>query len=124
MESKQAHLFVVFVTVPMSVIASWKKIKSLGANNQMLIKALRTSTKLVSSYSICIFICSAVRVTSSALTPSSFWFNLLLQVVSEDGKKVRRKQLFTERDKEELQVSNTGIGLAVIWVSKDHNYVI
>ncbi|XP_010930389.1 la-related protein 6C isoform X2 [Elaeis guineensis] len=56
--------------VPMSVIASWKKIKSLGANNQMLIKALRTSTKLV---------------------------------VSEDGKKVRRKQPFTERDKEELQ---------------------
>ncbi|XP_038981901.1 la-related protein 6C isoform X2 [Phoenix dactylifera] len=56
--------------VPMSVIASWKKIKSLGTNNQMLIKALRTSTKLV---------------------------------VSEDGKKVRRKQPFTERDKEELQ---------------------
>ncbi|KAG1347326.1 la-related protein 6C [Cocos nucifera] len=56
--------------VPMSVIASWKKIKSLGANNQMLIKALRTSTKLV---------------------------------VSEDGKKVRRRQPFTERDKEELQ---------------------
>ncbi|KAH7662138.1 La-related protein 7 [Dioscorea alata] len=56
--------------VPMSVIASWKKIKSLGINHQMLIKALRTSTKLI---------------------------------VSDDGKKVRRKQLFTERDKEELQ---------------------
>jgi hypothetical protein len=34
--------------VPLSVIASWKKIKSLGATNQMLVKALRTSTKLVS----------------------------------------------------------------------------
>ncbi|KAJ0983197.1 hypothetical protein J5N97_011452 [Dioscorea zingiberensis] len=56
--------------VPMSVIASWKKIKSLGINHQMLIKALRTSTKLI---------------------------------VSDDGKKVRRRQLFTERDKEELQ---------------------
>ncbi|KAM0952268.1 putative lupus La protein [Dioscorea sansibarensis] len=56
--------------VPMSVIASWKKIKSLGINHQMLIKSLRTSTKLI---------------------------------VSDDGKKVRRKQLFTERDKEELQ---------------------
>ncbi|KAK8954728.1 hypothetical protein KSP39_PZI001986 [Platanthera zijinensis] len=55
--------------VPMSVIASWKKIKSLGVNNQMLIKALRTSSKLV---------------------------------VSEDGKKVRRNKLFTEKDKEEL----------------------
>ncbi|PKA45652.1 hypothetical protein AXF42_Ash010992 [Apostasia shenzhenica] len=57
--------------VPIAVIASWKKIKSLGVNNQMLIKALKTSTKLL---------------------------------VSEDGKKVRRKQLFTERDKEELMV--------------------
>nr|CAD1819243.1 unnamed protein product [Ananas comosus var. bracteatus] len=56
--------------VPMSVIASWKKIKSLGASNHMLVKALRTSTKLL---------------------------------VSEDGKKIKRKQLFTERDKEELQ---------------------
>ncbi|ONK75277.1 uncharacterized protein A4U43_C03F15190 [Asparagus officinalis] len=56
--------------VPMSVIASWKKIKSLGANHQALVKALKTSTKLV---------------------------------VSDDGKKVRRKQLFTERDREELQ---------------------
>ena len=37
--------------VPLSVIASWKKIKSLGATNQMLVKALRTSTKLVSNYS-------------------------------------------------------------------------
>ncbi|CAL9077226.1 unnamed protein product [Musa acuminata var. zebrina] len=56
--------------VPMSVVASWKKIKCLGANNHMLAKALRTSTKLV---------------------------------LSEDGKKIKRKQVFTERDKEELQ---------------------
>ncbi|KAK3124226.1 hypothetical protein QOZ80_7BG0583570 [Eleusine coracana subsp. coracana] len=56
--------------VPLSVIASWKKIKSLGATNQMLVKALRTSTKLI---------------------------------VSDDGKKVRRRQPFTEKHKEELQ---------------------
>ncbi|KAL6647624.1 hypothetical protein ACP70R_015061 [Stipagrostis hirtigluma subsp. patula] len=56
--------------VPLSVIASWKKIKSLGAINQMLVKALRTSTKLI---------------------------------VSDDGKRVRRRQPFTEKHKEELQ---------------------
>ncbi|XP_040382097.1 la-related protein 6C-like isoform X2 [Oryza brachyantha] len=56
--------------VPLSVIASWKKIKSLGATNQMLVKALRTSTKLI---------------------------------VSDDGKKVRRRQPFSEKHKEELQ---------------------
>ncbi|KAL6880449.1 hypothetical protein ACP4OV_012014 [Aristida adscensionis] len=56
--------------VPLSVIASWKKIKSLGATNQMLVKALRTSTKLI---------------------------------VSDDGKRVRRRQPFTEKHKEELQ---------------------
>ncbi|KAL0916931.1 hypothetical protein M5K25_014485 [Dendrobium thyrsiflorum] len=59
--------------VPMSVIASWKKIKNLGVNNQILVNALRTSSQLV---------------------------------VSEDGKKVRRKKLFTERAKEE-QMSRT-----------------
>ncbi|KAJ0974995.1 hypothetical protein J5N97_016960 [Dioscorea zingiberensis] len=47
-----------------------EKIKSLGINHQMLIKALRTSTKLI---------------------------------VSDDGKKVRCRRLFTESDKEELQ---------------------
>ncbi|XP_074590007.1 la-related protein 6C-like [Curcuma longa] len=56
--------------VPMSVVASWKKIKALDVNNYTLIKALRTSSKLV---------------------------------LSEDGKKIKRKQPFTERDKEELQ---------------------
>ncbi|KAK3146870.1 hypothetical protein QOZ80_3BG0273780 [Eleusine coracana subsp. coracana] len=56
--------------VPMSVISSWKKIKAMGATNQLLVNALRTSAKLV---------------------------------VSEDGKKVRRAQLFTDRHKEELQ---------------------
>ncbi|XP_074564489.1 la-related protein 6C-like [Curcuma longa] len=56
--------------VPMSVVASWKKIKALDVNNYTLIKALKTSSKLV---------------------------------LSEDGKKIKRKQLFTERDKEELQ---------------------
>ncbi|KAM1420860.1 hypothetical protein ACFX2I_003181 [Malus domestica] len=56
--------------VPISVVASTKKMKSLISNNHMLSQALRSSLKLV---------------------------------VSEDGKKVRRKHPFTEKDKEELQ---------------------
>ncbi|XP_043714331.1 la-related protein 6C [Telopea speciosissima] len=56
--------------VPISVIASLKKIKSLVSNNHLLVQALRASSKLI---------------------------------VSDDGKKVKRKHLFTERDKEELQ---------------------
>ncbi|KAB2602956.1 la-related protein 6C [Pyrus ussuriensis x Pyrus communis] len=56
--------------IPISVVASTKKMKSLTSNNHMLTQALRSSLKLV---------------------------------VSEDGKKVRRKRPFTEKDKEELQ---------------------
>ncbi|KAI3827996.1 hypothetical protein L1987_02085 [Smallanthus sonchifolius] len=56
--------------VPISVIASMKKIKSCITNNQLLAQALCSSSKLV---------------------------------VSNDGKKVRRKYPFTEKDKEELQ---------------------
>uniref|UniRef100_A0A0D9VVR2 HTH La-type RNA-binding domain-containing protein n=1 Tax=Leersia perrieri TaxID=77586 RepID=A0A0D9VVR2_9ORYZ len=56
--------------VPMSVISSWKKIKAMRVTNQLLVNALRTSSKLV---------------------------------VSDDSKKVRRAQPFTERHKEELQ---------------------
>ncbi|KAL5217752.1 hypothetical protein ABZP36_018436 [Zizania latifolia] len=62
--------------VPISVISSWKKIKAMGVTNQLLVKALRTSSKLV---------------------------------VSDDGKKVRRAQPFTERHKEELQVISSTI---------------
>ncbi|KAF5448706.1 hypothetical protein F2P56_029212 [Juglans regia] len=58
--------------VPISVIASAKKIKSLVSNNPnpVLAQALRSSSRLV---------------------------------VSDDGKKVRRKDPFTEKEKEELQ---------------------
>ncbi|KAK3195692.1 hypothetical protein Dsin_027002 [Dipteronia sinensis] len=56
--------------VPISVIASTKKIKSLVSNNHLLAQALRSSSKLV---------------------------------VSNDGKKVRRKHPFTEKDREDLQ---------------------
>ncbi|GLT63707.1 hypothetical protein SLA2020_362510 [Shorea laevis] len=57
--------------VPLSFIASTKKIKSLVTNNyQLLSQALQSSSKLV---------------------------------VSDDGKKVRRKLPFTEKDKEDLQ---------------------
>lgn len=56
--------------VPISVVASFKKIKALVHNNFLLASALRTSSKLV---------------------------------VSDDGKRVRRVQPFTEADVEELQ---------------------
>ncbi|KAJ8766666.1 hypothetical protein K2173_001186 [Erythroxylum novogranatense] len=56
--------------VPISVIASTKKMKSLTNNNQLLTQALQSSSKLV---------------------------------LSEDGKKVKRKIPFTEKDREDLQ---------------------
>ncbi|KDP38238.1 hypothetical protein JCGZ_04881 [Jatropha curcas] len=56
--------------VPISVIASTKKMKSLVNNNHLLAQALQSSLKLV---------------------------------VSEDGKKVKRKIPFTEKDREDLQ---------------------
>ncbi|KAF6143511.1 hypothetical protein GIB67_029680 [Kingdonia uniflora] len=56
--------------VPISVIASSKKLKSIVTNYGLVAQALRSSSKLV---------------------------------VSNDGKKVKRKQLFTDRDKEDLQ---------------------
>ncbi|KAL4309143.1 hypothetical protein GQ457_01G000730 [Hibiscus cannabinus] len=56
--------------VPISFIASTKKIKSLITNNYLLAKALRSSSKLV---------------------------------VSDDGKKVKRKHPFTEKDREEVR---------------------
>ncbi|XP_030525130.1 la-related protein 6C [Rhodamnia argentea] len=56
--------------VPIPIIASTKKIKSLVTNNQLLAQALRSSPNLV---------------------------------VSSDGKRVRRRLPFTEKEKEELQ---------------------
>ncbi|KAJ8763436.1 hypothetical protein K2173_002319 [Erythroxylum novogranatense] len=56
--------------VPISVIVSAKKMKSLTTNNQLLTQALKSSSKLV---------------------------------ISEDGKKVKRKIPFTDKDREDLQ---------------------
>ncbi|KAL4280687.1 hypothetical protein GQ457_03G001480 [Hibiscus cannabinus] len=56
--------------VPVSFIASTKKIKSLITNHQLLAQALRSSLKLV---------------------------------VSDDGKKVRRRHPFTEKEREQVQ---------------------
>eukprot|EP00262_Sarcandra_glabra_P006548 TRINITY_DN18887_c0_g1_i1.p1 TRINITY_DN18887_c0_g1~~TRINITY_DN18887_c0_g1_i1.p1 ORF type:complete len:445 (+),score=66.48 TRINITY_DN18887_c0_g1_i1:137-1471(+) len=56
--------------VPISVVASFKKIKALVSNHNMLATALRTSSKLV---------------------------------VSEDGKKIRRQNPFTDTEMEDLQ---------------------
>ncbi|KAI3808541.1 hypothetical protein L1987_24494 [Smallanthus sonchifolius] len=70
--------------VPISVIASMKKIKSCITNNNLLAQALRSSSKLV---------------------------------VSNDGKKVRRKHPVTEKDKEELQSRTYG------WKCQSHSYM-
>ncbi|XP_054787894.1 la-related protein 6C [Prosopis cineraria] len=56
--------------VPISLIASTKKVKSLTRNIHLLTQALRSSSKLV---------------------------------LSADGKKVKRKQPFTDKEKEDLQ---------------------
>uniref|UniRef100_I1KLX1 HTH La-type RNA-binding domain-containing protein n=2 Tax=Glycine subgen. Soja TaxID=1462606 RepID=I1KLX1_SOYBN len=56
--------------VPITVIASTKKVKSLVSNINMLTQAIRSSSKLV---------------------------------LSVDGKKVKRKHPYTEREKEDLQ---------------------
>lgn len=57
--------------VPMNIISSTKKLKSLNVSHQIMAEALRSSSKLI---------------------------------VSHDGKKVKRKHLFTEKEKEELQL--------------------
>ncbi|KGN61778.2 la-related protein 6C [Cucumis sativus] len=55
--------------VPISILSSTKKVKSLSTNNNFIVQALRSSSRLV---------------------------------VSSDGKRVRRKVPFTDKDKEEL----------------------
>ncbi|KAL2477226.1 La-related protein 6C [Forsythia ovata] len=57
--------------VPIAVVASTKKLKSLNISHQLVAQALRSSSKLI---------------------------------VSNDGKKVKRKNPFTDKDKEELQL--------------------
>lgn len=46
----------------MSVISSWKKIKAMGVTSQLLVKALRTSEKLV-SHCYLLFLCSHIAPT-------------------------------------------------------------
>jgi len=57
--------------VPIAVVASTKKLKSLNISHQLVAQALRSSSKLI---------------------------------VSNDSKKVKRKNRFTDKDKEELQL--------------------
>jgi len=57
--------------VPIAVVASTKKLKSLNISHQLVAQALRSSSKLI---------------------------------VSDDSKKVKRKNPFKEKDKEELQL--------------------
>jgi len=96
---KKLNVCSTFWPVPLSVISSWKKIKAMGVTNQLLVTALRTSEKLVSQ---CCYLCSLQQLVAMHHIMKYF-----LQVVSDDGKKVRRAQPFTERHKEELQVSTS-----------------
>lgn len=110
-----------FYAVPISVIAAFKKIKALVHNNSLLANALRTSSKLVSlwhdfigfSTLLAWLILPSFFLTSEngwhcSANTSTCWMLYCLQsgqVVSDDGKKVRRQQPFTEADVEELQVT-------------------
>ncbi|XP_068466128.1 la-related protein 6C isoform X1 [Phaseolus vulgaris] len=67
--------------VPITVIASTKKVKSLVNNVHVLTQAIRSSSKLV---------------------------------LSTDGKKVKRKHPFTEKEKEDLQVNKLYVFLVFI----------
>ncbi|XXG89467.1 hypothetical protein AAC387_Pa12g1448 [Persea americana] len=71
--------------VPISVVASFKKIKAMVSNHSLLASVLRTSSKLV---------------------------------VSEDGKKIRRRHPFTDTNMEELQ-SRT---IVAENLPEDHSY--
>lgn len=90
-------LFIFLNAVPISYIASTKKIKALSSNHQLVALALRSSSKLVG-----LFLSSLYRVTYQVI------IRLIceqIKVVSEDSKKVKRKSTFTDRDREELQVN-------------------
>lgn len=85
-----------FVTVPITVIASTKKVKSLVSNINMLTQAIRSSSKLVS-------ILDAMRHYFWSLLVCSLTTHIL-KVLSVDGKKVKRKHPYTEKEKEDLLV--------------------
>lgn len=83
-------------TVPITVIASTKKVKSLVSNINMLTQAIRSSSKLVS-------ILDAMRHYFWSLLVCSLTTHIL-KVLSVDGKKVKRKHPYTEKEKEDLLV--------------------
>jgi La-related protein 7 len=99
--------------VPISVVAAFKKIKALVHNNSTLAMALRTSSKLVSFCRI-FFLFKVVFISRPKISSHSYWLAKIhgcylitfftLQVVSEDGKRVKRQEPFTEADLQELQV--------------------
>jgi hypothetical protein len=47
-----------------------------------------------------------------------------VQNVSDDGKKVRRRQAFTEKHKEELQVRHADADMQYVVVNKQHTQLI
>ena len=83
-------------TVPITVIASTKKVKSLVSNINMLTQAIRSSSKLVSIFDTMRHYFCSFSVCSLTMQ--------FLKVLSVDGKKVKRKHPYTEREKEDLQV--------------------
>ncbi|KAE8728971.1 Peroxidase superfamily protein [Hibiscus syriacus] len=92
--------------MPISLIASTKKIKSLVNGNQFLAQALRSSSKLVISFVSLVFSDSSQTDNTIDLRGSCNYFcsfSCASKVVSADGKKVRRKHPFTEKDREEMQ---------------------
>jgi len=89
------------------VIASTKKVKSLVNNVHVLTQAIRSSSKLVSIF----------HGVGHSFWSFSLVFSLimrLLKVLSTDGKKVKRKHPFTEKEKEDLQVNKLYVFLVFI----------
>lgn len=87
--------------VPISAIASMKKIKSLTINNHLLAQALRSSSKLVSVDSD---YAAFLLGPKDVMLLKNHYFFIFSKVVSSDSKRVKRKHPFTEKDREDLQV--------------------
>ncbi|KAJ6766189.1 LA-RELATED PROTEIN 6C [Salix purpurea] len=95
----------VLTDVPIAVIASTKKTRSLINDNDLLVQALKSSSKLVTSCLIFVFaIIRSKTVKSIQRDLSRRCFIDVLYVLTEDDNKVKRKIPFTDKHREELQV--------------------
>ena len=108
--------------MPISVVASFKKIKSLISSHSQLAAVLHKSSKLVSFFlQSCFRYSSLLTLHICFLTFVITYFLDALQVVSEDGKKLRRQHLLTESEMEELQVGlfTSWLVLILLFVTRD-----